>query len=81
MVHSQENADIKEMYLANYDAYSRHPCNVGECACAALGAGMKRYTEKFCGDMDDLSRSVSSPQRSSMKDVSCMSLVSDSAGG
>ena len=47
-----EQLAIKDMYLSNYDVYARYPCGVGECKCADLGKGMKRYTERFCGDMD-----------------------------
>jgi GNAT superfamily N-acetyltransferase len=52
-----EQAAIKQMYLDNYNAYVTHACGVGDCKCADLGAGMKRYTERYCGDMDDLAAS------------------------
>eukprot|EP01048_Picozoa_sp_COSAG05_P000790 COSAG05_NODE_24_length_31553_cov_12.138647_14_plen_304_part_00 len=54
---SAEQAHVQQMYLDNYDAYSSHACGKPGCVCAELGAGMKRYTQKFATDMTDITGS------------------------
>lgn len=46
-----EQDAIYQMYLDNYDAYTTFACGVGDCRCAELGEGIKRYTRLYATDM------------------------------
>jgi GNAT superfamily N-acetyltransferase len=54
---AREQAAVRQMYLANYDAYAQQPCGAEGCRCAQLGASMRRYTEQWAHDMDDIAAS------------------------
>eukprot|EP01051_Picozoa_sp_SAG22_P018589 SAG22_NODE_3172_length_1880_cov_1.933184_1_plen_280_part_00 len=53
----REQDAVYKMYLDNYDAYIDFACGVGDCKCADLGTGIKRYTERFATDMKDITAS------------------------